>query len=71
MDFLKDLGLVALGYGISGISESNAVSDLLDSKFGNKSLEEVIDKWAMQHNIYSRNEDMYRELLRIAEKYRV
>jgi len=71
MGFLRDLGMMAIGYGIGGVSESNVVSELLDSKFGNKSLEEVIDKWAMQHNIYSRNEDMYRELLRIAEKYRL
>ena len=71
MGFLRDLGLVAIGYGIGGASESNAVADLLDSKFGNNSLEEVIDKWAQGHNIYNRNENMYKELLRIAEKYRL
>ena len=71
MDFLKDLGLVALGYGISGISESNVVADLLDNRFGGKSLEEVVDKWAKEQNIYSRSDYMYRELLRIAEKYRL
>ncbi|MBO4874137.1 MAG: hypothetical protein J5542_02335 [Bacteroidales bacterium] len=70
MDFLRDLGLMAAGYAISGLSESNAVADLVDSKFGNKSLEEVIDKWAHDHNIYMRNDDLYCELLRIAEKYR-
>ena len=31
MDFLRDLGLMAAGYAISGLSESNAVADLVDS----------------------------------------
>lgn len=69
MSFLRDLGMVAIGYGISGLSDSNVVSDVIDSKFGNKSLEETIDKWARNHNIYSRNKDMYNELMRIAQKY--
>lgn len=70
MGIFRDLGMMAAGYAISGLSESNVVADLVDSKFGNKSLEDVIDKWARDHNIYMRNDDLYCELLRIAEKYR-
>ena len=72
MGLLRDAAFTALGYGIAGAKESNIVKDTTEKKGLNSDppLWSIVEDYARAHGIYGQDNNFYRELLHIAEKYR-
>lgn len=76
MGLLRDAAFTALGYGIAGAKESNIVKDTINKVTEKKGVNSdpplwsIVEDYARAHGIYGQDNNFYRELLHIAEKYR-
>lgn len=66
MSFLKNAALVATGYGLSELSHHQKKKKVQEQ---HKTLEDIIDEYAHDHDIWGRDEHFYQILLKIADKY--
>ena len=70
MHLLEDFISGAIGYGISEISKSHPVRDAINNRYDRKkSLEDLIDEYARQFEIYTSRNEFAHQLHKIAEKY--
>lgn len=70
MSAIKSLLAGAIGYGISEISKSHPVRDAINNRYDHKkSLEDLIDEYARQFEIYTSRNEFAHQLHKIAEKY--
>lgn len=73
MGLLKDAAYVALGYGTveymnrKSKKRSNDATQNVDQR---EWLDDIIHDYARQHDIFGYNYRFYKQLMRIAEKYR-
>ena len=65
MGFFRDAAFTAAGYGLHELLNGKKEKQVERKK----SLEEVIDDYAHEHEIWGTNELLYQALLKIAEKY--
>ena len=62
----------AVGYGISEVSKSHPVRDLVNEKFGNKpnkTIEDVVKEFAASQGIYTNNNKFARKLHLLARYF--
>ena len=70
MSAIKSLLAGAIGYGISEIAKSHPVRDAINNRYDRKkSLEDLIDEYARQFEIYTSRNEFAHQLHKIAEKY--
>lgn len=64
MGFFKDAALVALGGAIADISNRDSSTSQTP-----KSLEQLIDEYALRHGITGPDQEFYEQIVKIAEGY--
>ena len=75
MGLLRDAAFAALGYGIAGAKDSNVVKDAINKATKKKGMNPdppiwcVVEDYARAHGIYGPDNNFYRQLLQIAERY--
>lgn len=73
MSLIEDLLAGAIGYGISEASKSHPLRDAIDERFNRSkqkvSLEDLIDEYARQYEIYTQKNEFAHQLHQIAERY--
>ena len=69
---LKEFLAGAVGYGISEVSKSHPVRDLVNEKFGknsNQTIEDIVKKYAASQNIYTNNNEFAHKLHMLARYF--
>lgn len=73
--FLEDAACAAIGYGVGALRTKNkaevgpdAIKHAIEAN-PNIPLSCIVEDWARVHGIFGRNNDLSRELSRIAEQY--
>ena len=70
MSTIKSLLAGAIGYGISEVSKSHPVRDAINSRYDRRmSLEDLINEYARQYEIYTVKNEFAHHLHQIAKKY--
>lgn len=75
MGILRDAAFTAFGYAISGVKDSNIVKDAINTATEKRGLNpdpplgSIVDDYARAHGIYGCDNNFYRELMQIAERY--
>ena len=63
----------AIGYGISEMSKSHTLRDVIDERFNRSkkkvSLDDFIDEYARTYEVYTQNNEFAHRLHQIAERY--
>ena len=67
MSFLRDAAFTAIGYGLNSLVHSNERKNS-SNKYDN--LEDLILDYAHKHDVYGRDQDFYRKLMRVAEQFK-
>ncbi len=70
MGFWRDIAFTAAGYGLHELVNSKQKEkEAQVPDFPRKTLEDVIDDYAHEHDIWGRDERFYQYLLKIIDKY--
>ena len=72
MGVLDNIISGAVGYGISEVSKSHPVRDLVNEKFGKhpkKTIEDVVKEFAASQNIYTNNNEFAHKLHLLARYF--
>ena len=73
MDLLEKILCGAVGYGISEVSKSHPVRDVINSRYAvskhKLTLEDLVEEYARRCEIYTCNNDFAHRLHEIAKKY--
>ena len=69
MGFLRDAAFAAIGYGVSELVHDSKSKPGKTAPAASDRIEDIVDDYARRHDVFGYNNDFYRRLMRIAEKY--